>query len=92
MYPSADRSVRAGDREADRGGSLEDVRDAANADGALPNDLPPQTAVFAPDYAPAEIAEIAARLRSSAGLPDQPTGRVANEPEGLVDKVKDKLG
>jgi Mn-containing catalase len=60
-------------------------------EGALPNDLPPQTAVFAPDYDPAEISEIAARLRSSAGLPKQPTGRVANEPEGLVDKVKEKL-
>ena len=60
-------------------------------EGALPNDLPPQTAVFAPDYAPAEIGEIAARLRPSAGLPNQPTRRVANEPEGLVDKVKDKL-
>ena len=38
-----------------------------------------------------DYREIAARLRSSAGLPDQPTGRVANEPGGLVDKVKDKL-
>jgi Mn-containing catalase len=60
-------------------------------EGALPNDLPPQTAVFAPGYSPAEISEIATKLRSSAGLPKQPTGRVANEPEGLVDKVKDKL-
>jgi Mn-containing catalase len=28
-------------------------------EGALPNDLPPQTAVFAPDYEPEEIKEIA---------------------------------
>jgi Mn-containing catalase len=61
-------------------------------EGALPNELPPQTAVFAPDYQPEEISEIAARLRSSAGLPEQPTGQVAaTEEEGLADKVKDKL-
>jgi Mn-containing catalase len=46
--------------------------------GALPNDLPAQPAVFAPDYAPAEIAEIANRLREAAGLPKEPTGAVAN--------------
>jgi Mn-containing catalase len=44
------------------------------------HDLPPQSAVFAPDYAPEEIAEIAARLRASAGLPDAPTGVVAKAP------------
>jgi Mn-containing catalase len=49
-------------------------------EGAPAHDLPPQPAVFAPDYAPEEIAEIAARLRSEAGLPDEPTGTVA-EPE-----------
>jgi hypothetical protein len=53
------------------GEELEVVEDAP--EGALPNDLPPQTAVFAPGYQPKEI-EIAARLRSSAGLPEQPTG------------------
>ena len=41
-------------------------------------DLPSQPAVFAPDYAPEEIAEIAAKLRSKAGLPKEPTGEVAN--------------
>jgi Mn-containing catalase len=60
-------------------------------EGALPNDLPPQTAVFAPDYAPEEIKEIAGKLRSAAGLPKEPTGQVANEGDTLVDKVKDKL-
>jgi hypothetical protein len=30
--------------------------------------------VSAPDYAPQEIAETAARLRQAAGLPDAPTG------------------
>jgi Mn-containing catalase len=49
-------------------------------EGALPNDLPSQPGVFAPDYAPEEIAEIARRLRKSAGLPDEPTGKVANAP------------
>jgi Mn-containing catalase len=47
-------------------------------EGAPPNDLPPQPAVFAPDYAPEEIAEIAAKLRDRAGLPASPTGIVAN--------------
>ena len=41
-------------------------------------DLPSQPAVFAPDYAPQEIAEIAAKLRSKAGLPKTATGEVAN--------------
>jgi Mn-containing catalase len=47
-------------------------------DGALANDLPSQPAVFAPDYEPEEIAEIAIRLRQAAGLPKEPTGEVAN--------------
>jgi hypothetical protein len=34
--------------------------------------------VFAPDYAPEEIAAIAAKLRKQAGLPKEPTGEVAN--------------
>jgi Mn-containing catalase len=62
-------------------------------EGALPNDLPPQPAVFAPDYAPEEIAEIAQRLRKAAGLPDKVTAEV-NHPadgDGVIDKVKDKL-
>jgi manganese catalase len=60
-------------------------------EGALANDLPPQPAVFAPDYAPEEIKEIAQRLREQAGLPKEPTGEVANGPSGLVGKVADKL-
>ena len=50
-------------------------------EGALPHDLPPQPAVFAPDYAPEEIAQIAQRLRQAAGLPEAPTGAVA-DPKG----------
>jgi Mn-containing catalase len=46
-------------------------------EGGPPQDLPPQPAVFAPDYAPEEIAEIAAKLRHDAGLPKEPTGLVA---------------
>jgi Mn-containing catalase len=61
-------------------------------EGALPRDLPPQPAVFAPDYAPEEIAEIAQRLRKDAGFPDKPTAAVADGGEGVMDKVKDKLG
>jgi Mn-containing catalase len=60
-------------------------------EGALPNDMPPQPAAFAPDYAPEEISEIARRLRSAAGLPDEPTGEVAVSSEGLVGKVVNKL-
>src|SRR3954447_18164950 len=37
-------------------------------EGFPPNDLPPQPAVFAPDYAPEEIREIAGSLRQRAGL------------------------
>jgi Mn-containing catalase len=60
--------------------------------GALPHDLPPQPAVFAPDYAPEEIKEIAAKLRKKAGLPDEPLGKVADPGNGsLVDKVKSKV-
>jgi Mn-containing catalase len=61
-------------------------------EGFPPNDLPPQTDVFAPDYAPEEIAEIAQKLRKAAGLPDKVTGIVANDGgDGLVGKVKDAL-
>jgi Mn-containing catalase len=63
-------------------------------EGALPNDLPAQPNVFAPDYAPEELAEIAQRLRKAAGLPDQPTGQVAVEgarEQGVVEKVADKI-
>jgi Mn-containing catalase len=47
-------------------------------EGAPANDLPAQPAVFAPDYAPDEIREIAQMLRKKAGLPDRPTGEIAN--------------
>jgi Mn-containing catalase len=59
--------------------------------GAPPVDLPPQPAVFAPDYLPEEIAQIAQRLREAAGLPKEPTGEVADGGPGIVGKVKDKL-
>jgi Mn-containing catalase len=56
-------------------------------------DLPPQEGVFAPDYAPQEIAEIARKLRAEAGLSDEPTGVVANDGNGrgVVGKVKDAV-
>jgi Mn-containing catalase len=61
-------------------------------EGVPPQDLPSQPAVFAPDYAPEEIAEIAEKLRVAAGLPKEPTGVVANPGGGsVVDKVKDKI-
>jgi Mn-containing catalase len=49
-------------------------------EGVPAHDLPAQPAVFAPDYAPEEIAEIAAKLRKQAGLPKEPTGAVASAP------------
>jgi Mn-containing catalase len=60
-------------------------------EGAPAFDLPAQEGVFAPDYAPEEIAEIARRLRTQAGLPDEPTGVVANNGKGVVGKVKDAV-
>jgi len=48
--------------------------------GFPPNDLPSEPAAFAPGYAPEEIAEIAARLRKAAGLPERPSSEVANPP------------
>jgi Mn-containing catalase len=54
------------------------IADEIHPEGAPANDLPPQTAVFAPGPDPQEISEIAARLRKAAGLPAKPTGVVAN--------------
>jgi Mn-containing catalase len=44
-------------------------------EGVEPNDLPAQPDVFAPDYAPEEIAQIASKLRDKAGLSKRSTGR-----------------
>ena len=49
-------------------------------EGAPAFDLPSQPAVFAPDYAPEEIAKIAEKLRTDAGLSKAPTGVVAKQP------------
>ncbi len=53
------------------------VAEEPHPEGAPANDLPPQTAVFAPGPEPEEIAQIAAKLRETAGLPKKPTGEVA---------------
>jgi hypothetical protein len=53
-------------------------------EGVPPRDLPPQPAVFAPDYAPEEIAEIAKKLRRGVGLPAEPTGLVADLQERVT--------
>jgi Mn-containing catalase len=47
-------------------------------EGVPPRDLPPQPAVFSPDFAPEEVAEIAKKLREHAGLPKEATGMVAD--------------
>ena len=60
-------------------------------EGFPPFDLPAQEGVFAPDYAPEEIAEIARKLRTAAGLPDEPTGVVANNGDGVMGKLKDAV-
>jgi hypothetical protein len=57
------------------GETLEVVDEAP--EGVPAFDLPSQPAVFAPDYAPEEIAEIAEKLRIQSGLPKEPTGVVA---------------
>src|SRR3954465_15947739 len=67
-----------------------EVVDEAPA-GFPPIDLPSQTAVFAPDYAPEETAEIARTPPKKAGLGDRRTGVVANNGGGIVDKVKDAV-
>jgi Mn-containing catalase len=68
------------------------VADEVQPEGAPAHDLPPQPAVFAPDYAPEEIREIATRLRQEAGLPKKPTGVVSEESEELVETLVEKLG
>jgi Mn-containing catalase len=61
-------------------------------EGFPPQDLPPERSVFAPDYAPEEIAEIAQKLREAAGLPKEPTGVVANPGgDGVAKKIKEKV-
>jgi len=60
-------------------------------EGAVPFDLPAQEGVFAPDYAPEEIGEIAKKLRAAAGLGDEPTGEVKQNGDGVVRKVKDAV-
>jgi manganese catalase len=71
------------------GDELVVVNDAP--EGFPPFDLPAQEGVFAPDYAPEEIAEIARKLRVAAGLPDEPTGVVANDSSGVIGKLKDAV-
>jgi manganese catalase len=63
------------------------VADVPHPVGAPAHDLPPQPAVFAPDYAPEEIAAIAQKLRKQAGLPDKVTGLVSKESEGMLDEL-----
>jgi Mn-containing catalase len=70
------------------GEDLEVVDDAP--EGVAPRDLPPQPAVFAPDYEPEELAEIVQRLRKRAGLPDEPTGAVAGDPGNGRAKAKSR--
>jgi len=44
------------------------VVEDGHPEGVAPNDPPPEPAVFAPDYKPEEIAEIAAKLKKKAGI------------------------
>jgi Mn-containing catalase len=64
------------------GEELEVVDEAP--EGFPMHDLPSQPAVFAPDYAPEEIKEIAQKLRKKAGLPDEPLGEFASNGGGKV--------
>ena len=67
-----------------------EVADVPHPIGAPAHDLPPQPAVFAPDYAPEEIAQIAQKLRKQAGLPKEPTGQVSEESAELLDTLVGK--
>jgi Mn-containing catalase len=53
------------------------IADEVHPEGAPAFDPPSEPAVFAPGPEPEEISEIATRLRKAAGLPDMPTGVVA---------------
>jgi Mn-containing catalase len=57
--------------------------------GAEPVDLPPNPSTFAPDPHPELIAELAAKLRKAAGLPEMPVGDggLAAKAKGLADKI-----
>jgi len=68
------------------------VADVPHPIGAPAHDLPPQPAVFAPDYAPEEIAEIAQKLRKKAGLPNEPTGTVSEESADMLQTLTGKIG
>ena len=69
------------------------VSDQPAPDGAPAFDLPAQEAVFAPGPDPAEIEQIAQKLRESAGLGKTPSGIVAQDlnDKGVVGRVKDAL-
>src|SRR5690606_20205756 len=55
------------------------VAEEPHPEGVPAHDLPPQPDVFAPGYAPEEIAEIAQRLRRDAGFSERPAGEVSEE-------------
>jgi Mn-containing catalase len=67
------------------------VADEPCPDAFAAHDLPPQPAVFAPDYAPEEIVEIARKLRTQAGLPKEPSGFVSEESVGLAETLAGKV-
>ena len=63
MTSAASRSRALGQQFA---GATDDR--GALLDRPVPQDLPSQEEVFAPDYAPDDMAEIAQKLRKEAGL------------------------
>jgi Mn-containing catalase len=67
------------------------VAEEPHPEGVPAHDLPPQPAVFAPDYAPEEIVEIARKLRDKAGLPKKPTGHVSEQSESLSETLAGKV-
>ena len=73
------------------GEELEVVDEAP--EGVPPMDLPSQPDVFAPDYAPEEIAEIAAKLRRARACRSSRPGSspTTSNGDGLVDKVKEAV-
>jgi Mn-containing catalase len=68
------------------------VADDPQPAGAPAHDLPAQTAVFAPDYAPEDLDKIVQKLRQQAGLPKKPTGETSQASAALANDLAKQAG
>jgi len=67
------------------------IAEEIHPEGAPPFDLPSQPELFAPGPDPEMLAEVSAKLRKAAGLSEQPSGVVANDGNGVVEKIKNAV-